>query len=43
MLNVLYSPDMVFCMKECGDNALDVLYEEEMPDAVYSDYAVISL
>lgn len=40
-LNVLYSPDKVFCMKECGDNALDVLYGLDA-GAVYSDYALIS-
>lgn len=42
VLNVLYSPDKVFCMKECGDNALDVLYGLDA-GAVYSDYALISL
>lgn len=41
VLNVLYFPDKVFCMKECGDNALDVLYNLK-DGAVYSDYAVIS-
>lgn len=40
VLNVLYFPDKVFCLKECGDNALDVLYALEA-GAVYSDYAVI--
>ena len=40
VLNVMYFPDKVFCLKECGDNALDVLYEME-DGAVYSDYAVI--
>ncbi|MFI3176101.1 MAG: DUF4869 domain-containing protein [Eubacteriales bacterium] len=38
--NVLYQPDKVFCLKECGDNALEVLYGLEN-GAVYSDYAVI--
>ena len=33
ILNVLYFPNKVFCMKECGDNALEVLYG--------LDYAVI--
>lgn len=41
VLNVLYSPAKVFCMKECGDNALDVLYGLDV-GAVYSDYALIS-
>lgn len=40
VLNVLYYPDKVFCLKECGDNALEVLYGLE-DGAVYSDYAVI--
>ena len=40
VLNVLYFPDKVFCMKECGDNALEVLYGLET-GTVYSDYAVI--
>ena len=40
VLNVLYFPDKVFCLKECGDNALAVLYALEA-GAVYSDYAVI--
>ena len=26
VLNVMYFPDKVFCIKECGDNALEVLY-----------------
>ena len=41
VLNVLYSPEKVFCIKECGDNALDVLYGLDA-GAVYSDYALIS-
>lgn len=40
VLNVLYNPEKVFCLKECGDNALEVLYELE-DGAVYSDYAII--
>lgn len=40
VLNVLYFPGKVFCLKECGDNALDVLYHLQ-DGAVYSDYAVI--
>ena len=40
VLNVLYFPEKVFCLKECGDNALEVLYGLEN-GAVYSDYAVI--
>ncbi len=40
VLNVLYFPDKVFCLKECGDNALTVLYHLQA-GSVYSDYAVI--
>lgn len=39
-LNVLYFPDKAFCLKECGDNALEVIYSMES-GAVYSDYAMI--
>ena len=27
VLNVMYNPDKIFDIRECGDNALDVLYE----------------
>lgn len=40
VLNVLYNPDKVFCLKECGNNALEVLYGLELGN-VYSDYALI--
>lgn len=40
VLNVLYFPERVFCLKECGENALELLYKLEQ-GAVYSDYAVI--
>ena len=40
LLNVLYFPEKVFCLKECGDNALEVLYSLEA-GTVYSDYAII--
>lgn len=40
VLNVLYYTDKVFCLKECGNNALDVLYGFEN-GFVYSDYALI--
>lgn len=40
VLNVMYNPDKVFCMKECGSNALEILYS--LPKGlVYSDYALI--
>lgn len=40
VLNVLYFPDTVFCLKECGENALEILYSLEQGN-VYSDYAII--
>ena len=40
VLNVLYYPDKVFCLKECGQNALEVLYALEK-GYVYSEYALI--
>lgn len=40
VLNVLYYPDKVFCLKECGYNALEILFCLEN-GSVYSDYAVI--
>ena len=39
-MNVLYYPDKVFCLKECGNNALEVLYGLDEGN-VYSDYALI--
>ena len=40
VLNVLYHPEKVFCLKECGDNALEILYRFET-GYVYSEYALI--
>lgn len=40
VLNVLYYPDKVFCLKECGNNALGVLYGLEK-GYVCSEYALI--
>lgn len=40
VLNVMYFPEKVFCMKECGENALEILYALK-DGAVYSDYALI--
>lgn len=40
VLNVLYNPDKVFCLKECGNNALEMLYNLDAGN-VYSDYALI--
>lgn len=42
VLNVLYYPDKVFCLKECGNNALEILYGLD-EGYVYSDYALIPL
>lgn len=39
-LNVYYFPDKVFCIKECGNNALEMIYRLEK-GMVYSDYAMI--
>ena len=40
-LNVLYNPDKVFDIRECGDNALDVIYA--LPQGnVYCAYPMIS-
>ena len=41
VLNVLYYPDKVFCLKECGNNALEILYNLEK-GYVYSEYALIT-
>ena len=40
VLNVFYYPDKVFCLKECGNNALEILYSFEK-GFVYSEYAMI--
>jgi len=40
VLNVMYYPEKVFCMKECGDNALEVLYGLDR-GYVCSEYAMI--
>lgn len=40
VLNIMYYTDKVFCIKECGNNALAVLYGLEC-GLVYSDYALI--
>lgn len=40
ILNILYFPDKVFCLKECGDNVLEFVYSLEHGN-VYSDYAMI--
>ncbi len=40
-LNILFNPDKIFDIRECGDNALDVIYA--LPEGnVYCDYPLIS-
>lgn len=41
LLNILYFPDKVFCLKECGNNVLTILYHLEN-GYVYSNYPLIS-
>ena len=40
VLNVFYNPDKVFCLKECGNNALEILYNFQTGN-IYSNYALI--
>ena len=40
VLNVLYYQDKVFCLKECGNNVLELLYSFEK-GYVCSEYALI--
>ena len=40
VLNIMYFPNKVFCLKECGDNAIGAVYCLE-DGAVYSDYAIM--
>lgn len=40
VLNVFYYPNKVFCLKECGNNALEILYSLKK-GYVYSEYALI--
>lgn len=42
ILNVCYFPNKVFCLKECGDNALRILYKFN-DGYVYSSYPLIPL
>lgn len=40
-LNILYNPEVIFDIRECGENALDVIYS--LPNGkVYCDYPLIS-
>ncbi len=41
VLNILYNPEKIFDIRECGDNALDVIYA--LPEGnVYCDYPLVS-
>lgn len=42
VLNILYFPEIIFSIKECGDNALDCIYKLDQ-GKVFSEYPVISL
>lgn len=42
VLNIMYNPDVVFDLRECGDNALDVIYSLEAGN-VFCDYPMISV
>lgn len=40
-LNILYNPDKIFDIRECGDNALNVIYA--LPEGnIFCDYPLIS-
>lgn len=41
VLNVLYNPDKIFDIRECGDNAIDVLYGLHTGN-ICCDYPLIS-
>ena len=40
-LNIYYNPEIVFSIKVCGDNAIDVIYDLQ-EGRIYSEYPVIS-
>lgn len=41
ILNIIYNPDMVFDITECGENAVDVIYS--LPQGnIYCSYPLIS-
>ena len=40
-LNIMYNPDTVFDISECGDNALEVIYSLE-DGKIYCDYPMIA-
>ena len=40
-LNIMYNPDIIFDISECGENALEVIYSLE-EGMVYCDYPMIA-
>ena len=41
LLNIFYNPDIIFDIRECGENALDLIYA--LPEGnIYCDYPLIS-
>lgn len=40
-LNIFYNQDSIFSIKECGDNAIDVIYAFQEGN-IYSEYPIIS-
>lgn len=41
VLNIMYNPEVIFDLRECGENALDMIYLLEH-GRVYCEYPVIS-
>ena len=41
-LNILYNPEVIFDIAECGDNALDVIYTFDEGN-IYCDYPMIAV
>lgn len=41
VLNIVYFPNHVFSIKECGDNALDFIYSLQSGN-IFSEYSMIS-
>lgn len=41
VLNIMYNPEKIFDIRECGDNAIDVIYDLQNGN-IYCDYPLIS-
>jgi len=41
VLNIIYNPDKIFDIRECGENAVDFIYTLESGN-IYCDYPLIS-